>query len=45
LLQVWFPGYHINIGGGSDDLLKKKEIDFEHEPLTALSPFWFIHSH
>jgi hypothetical protein len=21
ILQVWFPGVHINIGGGSDDLL------------------------
>jgi hypothetical protein len=29
LLQVWFPGYHINIGGGSDDLLKNREGDFE----------------
>ncbi|KAK4226572.1 hypothetical protein QBC38DRAFT_480113 [Podospora fimiseda] len=30
LLQVWFPGVHINIGGGSDDLLppdSKKEED------------------
>lgn len=38
LLQVWFPGYHINVGGGSDDLLKKKESDFERRLFTALSP-------
>lgn len=24
LKQVWFPGYHINIGGGSDETLKDK---------------------
>lgn len=29
LLQVWFPGVHINVGGGSDDLLKEREGDFE----------------
>lgn len=32
LLQVWFPGVHINVGGGSDDLLKDKESDFERKP-------------
>lgn len=31
LLQVWFPGMHINIGGGSDDLLKNRKGDFERE--------------
>jgi hypothetical protein len=31
LLQVWFPGVHINIGGGSDDLLKDKKGDFERK--------------
>ena len=31
LLQVWFPGVHINIGGGSDDLLKDKRGDFERK--------------
>lgn len=31
LLQVWFPGVHINIGGGSDDLLKDKKSDFERK--------------
>lgn len=29
LLQVWFPGVHINVGGGSDELLTKKRDDFE----------------
>jgi hypothetical protein len=31
LLQVWFPGVHINVGGGSDDLLKEKISDFERK--------------
>ena len=32
LLQVWFPGVHINIGGGSDDLLSESlKGDFERE--------------
>lgn len=38
LLQLWFPGYHINVGGGSDDLLKKKEGDFERK-LTIWHPY------
>ena len=38
LLQVWFPGYHINIGGGSDDLLKKKEGDFERKRIRFTLP-------
>lgn len=29
--QVWFPGVHINIGGGSDDMLEEKKSDFERE--------------
>ena len=33
LLQVWFPGVHINVGGGSDDLLKEKKGDFERKCL------------
>ena len=32
LVQVWFPGVHINIGGGNDDLLKKRRGDFERKP-------------
>jgi len=37
LLQVWFPGVHINIGGGSDDLLKEKNSDFERK-CTSICP-------
>ncbi|KAI0390447.1 hypothetical protein F5Y17DRAFT_461757 [Xylariaceae sp. FL0594] len=40
LVQVWFPGYHINIGGGSDDLLKKKEGDFEQISMITLA--WMV---
>ena len=29
LRQVWFPGFHINIGGGSDDGLKEMKGDLE----------------
>ncbi|KAF2494303.1 hypothetical protein BU16DRAFT_619443 [Lophium mytilinum] len=29
LLQVWFPGVHINIGGGSDDGIKDHAGDLE----------------
>jgi len=29
LKQCWFPGVHINIGGGSDDGLAKFEGDME----------------
>jgi hypothetical protein len=35
LQQVWFPGVHINIGGGSDDPLKTREGDFERKPLIS----------
>jgi hypothetical protein len=31
LKQVWFPGVHINIGGGSDDVLKDWKGDFERK--------------
>jgi len=37
LLQVWFPGVHINIGGGSDDMLKDAlEGDFERTYLMVV---------
>lgn len=43
LLQVWFPGVHINVGGGSDDLLKDKKGDFERKLLSSrLSLTWQI---
>ncbi|KAL3422221.1 peptidoglycan binding domain containing protein [Phlyctema vagabunda] len=29
LIQCWFPGFHINCGGGSDDMLKERKGDFE----------------
>lgn len=29
--QVWFPGVHINIGGGSDDILKDRKSDCERK--------------
>lgn len=34
LLQVWFPGVHINVGGGSNDTLKN-EGDMEGEYLCS----------
>ncbi|KAH8203035.1 hypothetical protein TruAng_002763 [Truncatella angustata] len=37
LLQVWFPGYHINIGGGSDDPLDEREGDFEQIALITFA--------
>jgi hypothetical protein len=37
LLQVWFPGVHINIGGGSDDLLHEWKGDFERKLVLPLS--------
>jgi len=32
LLQVWFSGYHVNVGGGSKDMLTDKKGDFERRP-------------
>ncbi|KAI1326916.1 hypothetical protein F5Y16DRAFT_421482 [Xylariaceae sp. FL0255] len=40
LVQVWFPGYHINIGGGSDDMLEDKKGDFEQIAMITLS--WMV---
>ncbi|KAI0123296.1 hypothetical protein BJ170DRAFT_587135 [Xylariales sp. AK1849] len=37
LLQVWFPGVHINIGGGSDDLLGDWKGDFEQIALISFA--------
>lgn len=39
LVQVWFPGFHINIGGGSDDALKDRKGDFERKYLELRRPF------
>jgi len=40
LLQVCFPGVHINVGGGSDDILKEKQSDFERKT-THIRSFQF----
>ncbi|KAH8677362.1 hypothetical protein BX600DRAFT_531243 [Xylariales sp. PMI_506] len=38
LLQVWFPGVHINVGGGNDDLIKpEKRGDFEQIAMITLT--------
>ncbi|KAI8625509.1 hypothetical protein F5Y19DRAFT_450302 [Xylariaceae sp. FL1651] len=37
LLQVWFPGVHINIGGGSDDILQEWKSDFEQIALISFA--------
>lgn len=31
LKQVWFPGVHINCGGGSDDCIKDMKGDLERK--------------
>lgn len=38
LKQVWFPGVHINAGGGSDDILKKRVSDFERKSIRFPYP-------
>lgn len=40
LIQVWFPGYHTNIGGGNSDLLKNKEVDYERKSSSILFSGW-----
>ncbi|KAI9762963.1 MAG: hypothetical protein M4579_000026 [Chaenotheca gracillima] len=40
LLQVWFPGVHINIGGGSDDCLKARQGDLEE--IANLTFAWMV---
>ncbi|KAM5356095.1 hypothetical protein ACJ41O_002741 [Fusarium nematophilum] len=37
LLQVWFPGVHINIGGGNDDVLTEKKGDLEQIALISFA--------
>ncbi|KAI1848423.1 hypothetical protein JX265_008795 [Neoarthrinium moseri] len=37
LLQVWFPGVHINVGGGSDDILTEMKGDFEQLALITFA--------
>jgi len=31
LKQVWFPGVHINCGGGSDDCIQEMKGDLERQ--------------
>ncbi|KAH7103410.1 hypothetical protein BKA62DRAFT_60734 [Auriculariales sp. MPI-PUGE-AT-0066] len=40
LHQVWFPGVHINIGGGSDDGLKEKKGDLEQ--IATITFAWLV---
>ncbi|KAF2013461.1 hypothetical protein BU24DRAFT_238667 [Aaosphaeria arxii CBS 175.79] len=35
LKQVWFPGVHINSGGGSDDCITEMKGDLEHLAMTS----------
>ncbi|KAJ5776624.1 uncharacterized protein N7511_001635 [Penicillium nucicola] len=48
LKQVWFPGYHIHIGGGSDSTLKKQGDMEEMSNITfswmldQIKPFLFL---
>ncbi|KXJ94960.1 hypothetical protein Micbo1qcDRAFT_230335 [Microdochium bolleyi] len=37
LLQVWFPGVHINVGGGNEDVLKEKKSDLEQIALISFA--------
>jgi hypothetical protein len=39
LRQVWFPGYHINIGGGSDDTLVNKG---DMEEMSSITFAWML---
>lgn len=39
LRQVWFPGYHINIGGGSDDTLRKEG---DMEEMSNITFAWML---
>ncbi|KAF2132662.1 hypothetical protein P153DRAFT_382281 [Dothidotthia symphoricarpi CBS 119687] len=40
LKQVWFPGVHINCGGGSDDCQKDMEGDLENISMATLT--WML---
>jgi hypothetical protein len=40
LEQCWFPGVHINVGGGSDDQIKGGRGD--REEIAALTLAWMI---
>ena len=40
LIQCWFPGVHINIGGGSDDGIKDRKGDLESMANTTFA--WMV---
>ncbi|KAJ1333196.1 DUF2235 domain-containing protein [Microdochium nivale] len=40
LLQVWFPGFHVNVGGGSTDMLGPRKGDFEQ--ISTITLAWMI---
>ncbi|KAK4197955.1 hypothetical protein QBC40DRAFT_308631 [Triangularia verruculosa] len=40
LRQVWFPGVHVNMGGGSKDTLEQRRGDFEQIAMITL--MWMI---
>lgn len=40
LEQVWFPGVHINVGGGDDDILGDRLGDFEQIALISFA--WMV---
>ncbi|KAF1951904.1 hypothetical protein CC80DRAFT_495790 [Byssothecium circinans] len=40
LKQVWFPGVHINCGGGSDDAITEMKGDLEH--LSTATFAWML---
>ncbi|KAF5517814.1 Uncharacterized protein CGCA056_v011300 [Colletotrichum aenigma] len=37
LIQVWFPGVHINVGGGNPNILAGDESDFEQLALISFA--------
>lgn len=39
LKQVWFPGYHVNAGGGSDDTLRNEG---DMEEMSSLTFAWML---
>ncbi|KAK4644008.1 hypothetical protein QC761_300930 [Podospora bellae-mahoneyi] len=40
LLQVWFPGVHVNMGGGSKEALEQRRGDFEQIAMITL--MWMV---
>lgn len=43
LCQCWFPGVHINIGGGSDETLKEeKKSEGDLESMANITFAWMV---